>query len=280
MLSARGIFMYRIIKALNNNSLLALDDKQCEVILLGKGIGFGRKNGERLEHKDIQDAKLYSLVKDTGSSALQTVNGIEPIFIEIAAQIIDEAEKDFQNIHKDILLPMADHIAMAVRRIGRGKLLPNPFHHDIMVMFPAEYHIAEQGLNIIHDLLGVSLPAGEAGYLSLHIHAGLSDENAAESLAGERLAAELINKIELALHRDFAKNTLKYNRLMSHVCYMILRIRKHERVSVDMDQYVQTSYPEAYRISTDICNDIAAALQCDVFPEEIGLLALHIQRVL
>ena len=84
--------MYRIIKALNNNSLLALDDKQCEVILLGKGIGFGRKNGERLEHKDIQDAKLYSLVKDTGSSALQTVNGIEPIFIEIAAQIIDEAE--------------------------------------------------------------------------------------------------------------------------------------------------------------------------------------------
>ena len=61
---------------------------------------------------------------------------------------------------------------------------------------------------------------------------------------------------------------------------MILRIRKHERVSVDMDQYVQTSYPEAYRISTDICNDIAAALQCDVFPEEIGLLALHIQRVL
>lgn len=272
--------MYRIIKALNNNSLLALDDKQCEVILLGKGIGFGRKNGERLEHKDIQDAKLYSLVKDTGSSALQTVNGIEPIFIEIAAQIIDEAEKDFQNIHKDILLPMADHIAMAVRRIGRGKLLPNPFHHDIMVMFPAEYHIAEQGLNIIHDLLGVSLPAGEAGYLSLHIHAGLSDENAAESLAGARLAAELIHKIELALHRDFAKNTLKYNRLMSHVCYMILRIRKHERVSVDMDQYVQTSYPEAYRISTDICNDIAAALQCDVFPEEIGLLSLHIQRVL
>ena len=29
--------MYRIIKALNNNSLLALDDKQCEVILLGTG---------------------------------------------------------------------------------------------------------------------------------------------------------------------------------------------------------------------------------------------------
>ncbi len=272
--------MYRIIKALNNNSLLALDDKQCEVILLGKGIGFGRKNGERLEHKDIQDAKLYSLVKDTGSSALQTVNGIEPIFIEIAAQIIDEAEKDFQNIHKDILLPMADHIAMAVRRIRNDKLLPNPFHHDIMVMFPAEYHIAEHGLDIIHDVLGVSLPAGEAGYLSLHIHAGLTEEDTADSLASAQLAAELIHKIELALHRDFAKDTLKYNRLMSHVCYMILRIKKHERVSVDMDSYTQTSYPDAYHIAAEICSDISTALHLDVFPEEIGLLALHIQRVL
>ena len=62
MLSARGIFMYRIIKALNNNSLLALDKENREVILLGKGLGFGKKNGERLE--DIQDAKLYTLVSD------------------------------------------------------------------------------------------------------------------------------------------------------------------------------------------------------------------------
>ena len=54
--------MYRIIKALNNNSLLALDKENREVILLGKGLGFGKKNGERLE--DIQDAKLYTLVSD------------------------------------------------------------------------------------------------------------------------------------------------------------------------------------------------------------------------
>ena len=270
--------MYRIIKALNNNSLLALDKENREVILLGKGLGFGKKNGERLE--DIQDAKLYTLVSDQASSALQTVNGIDPVFIEIAAHIIDEAETTFHSINKDILLPMADHIAMAVKRTHEGTLLPNPFHHDIMAMFPDEYRIAERGLNLIHDELGVSLPAQEAGYLSLHIHAGLSEENAAESLEGARLAARLIQKIEIALQRNFARNTLKYNRLMSHVCYMILRIKKHERVSVDMDQYVQSSYPDSYKLAADICDDIAAALHTEVFSEEISLLALHIQRVL
>ena len=34
--------MYRIIKVLNNNAILALDqEKKREIILLGNGIGFG-----------------------------------------------------------------------------------------------------------------------------------------------------------------------------------------------------------------------------------------------
>lgn len=40
--------MFRVIKPLNNNGLLALTEEGKEVILLGKGIGFGKKSGERL----------------------------------------------------------------------------------------------------------------------------------------------------------------------------------------------------------------------------------------
>ena len=40
--------MYRVIKALNNNSLLVLTEENQEAILMGKGLGFGRKSGERL----------------------------------------------------------------------------------------------------------------------------------------------------------------------------------------------------------------------------------------
>ncbi len=246
--------------------------------MIGKGLGFGRKNGERLE--DTHDAKIYTLTNDGNNSALQKINSINPIFIEIAVQIISEAEKKFQDINKDILLPMADHIAMAVKRGHNGVLLPNPFHHDIMSMFPDEYHIAKKGLNVIYRKIGIHLPVEEAGYLSLHIHAGLSGENAAASLADAKLAAILIHKIELALNRNFSKNTLKYNRLMSHVSYMILRIKKHERISVDMNKYVQTSFPQAYALAAEICTDIVSELQTDVFPEEISLLALHIQRVI
>ena len=56
--------MYRIIKVLNNNGILVLDvESRREVILLGNGIGFGHRTGERIE--STGQAKRYELV--TGS---------------------------------------------------------------------------------------------------------------------------------------------------------------------------------------------------------------------
>ena len=50
--------MYQIIKVLNNNAILAYHNEN-ERILLGKGIGFGKKQGERFDK--IQGAKVYAL---------------------------------------------------------------------------------------------------------------------------------------------------------------------------------------------------------------------------
>ena len=52
--------MYRIIKTLNHNAVLATDmnDNQ-EYILLGKGIGFGKKVSERIDAPE--DVRIYSL---------------------------------------------------------------------------------------------------------------------------------------------------------------------------------------------------------------------------
>ena len=85
--------MYRIIKVLNNNAILALDrEKKREIILLGNGIGFGKHPGE--EMKMIKNAKIYTLVtKKTQVSALKVVNGIKPEYIEATGRLLEAAEK-------------------------------------------------------------------------------------------------------------------------------------------------------------------------------------------
>lgn len=108
--------MYRIIKVLNNNAVLAWNkERKKEQILLGNGIGFGKRPGE--ESGPIKDAKVYSLVtRRTQVSALKVVNGIRPVYLEAAGKILDEAETVFAKVCHDNLLPLADHIALAAKR--------------------------------------------------------------------------------------------------------------------------------------------------------------------
>ncbi|MFV0637100.1 PRD domain-containing protein [Mitsuokella sp. WILCCON 0060] len=270
--------MFRVIKPLNNNGLLALTGEGQEVILLGKGIGFGRKSGERLEN--IPAAKIYRLDNNDKRSALQAVNGIDPHALELAADVLEEARNVFPEMTDDILLPMADHIAMALERKRRGIRLPNPLQHDIMVMFPDEYRVAEKGLAAIRRESGEELPPEEAGYLSLHIHAGISEQKAGDSLTNIRLAAACIERIEKNLGCTLRRTELKYTRLISHICYMILRIRAQENVPLQMDEYVRKMYPKSYELAAEICAYLGEYLRLPVAPAEITLLAIHIQRVL
>ena len=88
--------MYRVIKVLNNNGILVYHvETGKEMILLGNGVGFGKKPTEQIEK--LPGAKVYSLVtRRKQESVLKTVNGIRPEFIEATGKIIEEAENVFQ----------------------------------------------------------------------------------------------------------------------------------------------------------------------------------------
>lgn len=66
--------MYCILKILNNNALLAkVKEDDSERILLGKGIGFGRKAGD--EFTEIPGASVYTpVVREERNSTMNVVN--------------------------------------------------------------------------------------------------------------------------------------------------------------------------------------------------------------
>ena len=56
--------MYRVSKVLNNNGVIAINmEENIEYVLLGKGIGFGKKISQRFEAPD--NCTRYSLKEDT-----------------------------------------------------------------------------------------------------------------------------------------------------------------------------------------------------------------------
>lgn len=270
--------MYRIIKVLNNNGILVFDDEsKQEQILLGNGVGFGHRMGERM--KELPDARRYELVSEK-ASVLTQVNGIDPVFIEVSGRIIEEAEKTLGELHHDILIPMADHIAMAVARAREKKEIPNPFRQDIEALFEEEYQAAKRGSEIIEEMTGVRLGEDETGYITLHIHSGRAEENVAESLETARMVNECLMMIENGMKKKLPLGSLGYNRLVSHVRYMIARARKGEKATLDMEDYAKENFPAEYALADQICRKLETEIRLKFEHEETGYLAIHIKRVM
>ena len=272
--------MYRIIKVLNNNGLLVYGERaKRELIFLGNGVGFGKRPTEKLA--DIKGAKVYSLVtRQKNQSVLKVVNGISPEFIEVAGRIIEEAEKVFHEVNHEILLPMAEHIALAAKRARENRQMANPFTPDIRVLFSGEYSVALKGRDIIREMTGCEITDDEVGFITLHIHAGLSDEQVSVALDTTRIINEGIEMIEEAFGQKLPKDSLAYTRLMSHLYYMIARTRRGETTNVDFNDFIFTNYPKTGETARAVCRFMEKELKKPVGKEEIGFLAIHIQRVI
>ena len=94
--------MYRIAKTLNHNSFIGVEEENNrEYLVMGKGIAFGKKTGQRVQPGD--DARIYSLTEMTERGNARTiVQGVSPLSLELASAVLDEAEKEFGKI--DILV--------------------------------------------------------------------------------------------------------------------------------------------------------------------------------
>lgn len=271
--------MFRVKKALNNNTVIAIGDRDHrEYLLIGKGVGFGKKVSQRIEAPE--ECAIYSLYEHTErGSAMELVKGIDPIFLEIAEQVLKESERVFGKIDWSILFPMADHIAFAVKRIRAREQISNPLTGDIRALFHMEYHVAECIRPILAERLDVQIDEHEVGYIALHIHSAIENENVALSMQIAGSVRECIRLVEEKTGKAIDVNSLSYNRLMNHVRYMAARAAKGEKLKLDMNDYISEQFPDAFRLASIVCGHLEKYLKKQMDEVEIGYLAMHIQRV-
>ena len=270
--------MYRVEKVLNHNVVLAIyeEDKQ-EYLIMQKGIGFGKKTAERFEIDE--EVQVYSLKniknkKETTSS----VKEIEPIYLEVANMLLDETEKRIGKVERSVLIPLADHIDFAVRRLKEQGEISNPLASDIKALFHMEYKIVESIVPFLEENANVAMTESEIGYIALHIHSAIAEQNVVSSMQVARCVRECINLIEKEIQQTIPVMTLSYNRLMNHVRYMILRVEQNEEIKISMNDYMEFRFKKSYGIATYVCDEMSKILRVKLHENELGYLAMHIQR--
>ena len=159
----------RIKKVINNNIICAVDEDGSELIATGRGLGYQRRTGERVDESLVQ--KVYRMVDRGRQRRLREL--VEEIPLEhlaLTEELVSLIRQQLdQPLNESLLITMADHISFAIRRQQQGIAFENPLCGAVMSYYPAEYRLGRECLRQIRERLGVELPESEASFLALHI---------------------------------------------------------------------------------------------------------------
>lgn len=110
----------RIEKVLNNNVVTVIDDLNFELVVMGRGLAFKKKQGDYLEEDKIE--KIFTLSNQKLSDKLKTLLSEIPIeHMELSEEIINFAKLQLGKMLDDsIYISLTDHISFALERFSKG----------------------------------------------------------------------------------------------------------------------------------------------------------------
>ena len=271
---------YRITKILNHNSFMGIESKNDhECLIMGKGVAFGKKVGQTVSV--TADSRVYSLKELTDrGEAREILKSVSPLCLELANEVLDQAEEEFGKVDRSILFTMADHLDFAVRRIQNGEQISNPLTDDIRIMFYKEYKVAGCIRDLLKEKLGIRIDEHEIGYIALHVHAAIVDENVSQAMEIARTVRECICMVEEETGKSIDVMSLSYNRLMNHVRYMVARAIHGEKLKMSLNDYMSVKFPGPYMTAEKICRKMEKSLKLPIPDIEIGYLAMHLERMM
>ena len=271
---------YRITKILNHNSFMGIESKNDqECLIMGKGVAFGKKVGQTVSVTG--DARVYSLKELTDrGEAKEIIKSVSPLCLELANEVLDQAEEEFGKVDRSILFTMADHLDFAVRRIQNGEQISNPLTDDIRIMFYKEYKVAGCIRDLLKEKLGIRIDEHEIGYIALHVHAAIVDENVSQAMEIARTVRECICMVEEETGKSIDVMSLSYNRLMNHVRYMVARAIHGEKLKMSLNDYMSVKFHGPYMTAEKICRKMEKSLKLPIPDIEIGYLAMHLERMM
>ncbi len=271
----------KIEKILNNNAFISLDESGEEIIVMGKGVAFGKKQGD-----DIELSGGYKIFSNSNQELNQRlkniVSDIPQEYIKITEQVVSILEKQYDKKVNDIIyVSLTEHVHGAVERFKKGIQIKNPLLIDIKRLFRDEYKVAKQALEAIKEKFGIEFEEDEAGYIAQHIvNAQLDDMSDVVNIT--RIMQDILNIIKYSYKIDFNEESVYYYRFVTHLKFFAQRIinrSSYEDDNVEIFEVFKDKYTESYKCVLKIKNQIRQIYDYDLTKDEQLYLMIHIERI-
>ena len=270
-----------VAKVLNNNVIIAEHPQYAEVVVIGKGIGFNRKSRDRINLSSVE--KMFILRgQEEQEQYKQLVPQIDEKLIEVVQEIIIHImQHSREPLNEHIHIALTDHISFAIRRQEQNIPIHNPFLYETKEIYPDEYAMAEYAIGRINEVMHVSMPSDEIGFVALHIVSAISNRHITEVKQHSVLIGDLVNLVENSLDYRVPRDSLDYSRLVTHLRFVLERLRRGETVREisSLDGLMKREYPEMYTLAWKLTKVMEQRIRIPVYPAEVSYLTVHLQRL-
>lgn len=271
-----------IEKVINNNIISAYEKSGAEVIVMGRGIGFKKKQGEVVPADQI--SKIFRIKSRTLTEQFKELVANMPLErVRISDEIISHAKDHLKlKLNQSIYVTLTDHINFAIERVSQGIEPQNALLWEIKRFYPQEFQLGIYALELIHDRLGILLPEDEAGFIALHFVNAEYGTDIRDAVKFPDQMQAIVDIVERDLGILLDESSLHYERFMTHIKFLIQRIYRKELLSSEdreLSLLMQRKYPREYQCSVKVAEYIMQATGSRLSEEEIMYLSVHIRRV-
>lgn len=271
-----------IEKVINNNIISAYEKSGAEVIVMGRGIGFKKKQGEVVPADQI--SKIFRIKSRTLAEQFKELLANMPLErVRISDEIISHAKDHLKlKLNQSIYVTLTDHINFAIERVSQGIEPQNALLWEIKRFYPQEFQLGIYALELIHDRLGILLPEDEAGFIALHFVNAEYGTDIRDAVKFPDQMQAIVDIVERELGILLDESSLHYERFMTHIKFLIQRIYRKELLSSEdreLSLLMQRKYPREYQCSLKVAEYIMQATGSRLSEEEIMYLSVHIRRV-
>ena len=271
-----------IEKVINNNIISAYEKSGAEVIVMGRGIGFKKKQGEVVPADQI--SKIFRIKSRTLTEQFKELLANMPLErVRISDEIISHAKDHLKlKLDQSIYVTLTDHINFAIERVSQGIEPQNALLWEIKRFYPQEFQLGIYALELIQDRLGILLPEDEAGFIALHFVNAEYGTDIRDAVKFPDQMQAIVDIVEHDLGILLDESSLHYERFVTHIKFLIQRIYRKELLSSEdreLSLMMQRKYPREYECSVKVAEYIMQATGSRLSEEEIMYLSVHIRRV-
>lgn len=268
----------KVIKVLNHNVVQALNTHNEEVIVFGKGIGFGVKADDLIDSTKIE--KEYHFNNRKNKDLYTNLVGIcDENLVTLVEQTMTNIEQVFnQKPNENLRVALLDHLNFSIYRFNHGLNITNLFNDELEAMYEKEFNFSRILLKEINQTMKVSLPDAEIGFITQHIHSALNNDESRSNLFMQIIMNSL-EYLEAEHGLKYPKNSLEKIRLITHLKFALKRASEKSTLKNEFSPKILENYPEAYKIAKDLSEYILDNFNIKFQDSEIGYLALHIQLI-